>query len=432
MKKGRVEILRMVLRTAPNTSPGRAAAAQLNAMKRKVLVFPMIVGACFGIQICAHAALFQITATGPTTVSAGANRLQTLLDDAILGRGAFQPFAGASNYQIALHYAERNRPLTFNLTTSSSSNATTYVLSGPGGYSITNSQRGRIADRAQRDVRRQAGFLPNQTRSSLVSVTDGNPASTTALLAEQAFEEFVLYGMERDATGKMETALRLAPDVGTIRADSFRGTSYTLPLSYRFPLSRRVGLAVNVPLNYTEIEGASIYRSGLIFGVPVRLLTLDTNALWAWQVTPSGGAEIGVSSDLAEGALVGQLALSSALSRDFRVCKLTLGNHISVYETGAIGDYESDLSQQILKTGLKVDVPVGGRWAVQAWGIHTHFVQEAALNDFYTVGGAVAYRFAPQSTNPLKAYGGLSLGFYCHLGSDYAYPHLRLGTDWKF
>lgn len=320
---------------------------------------------------------------------------------------------------------------------------TNYVVSGSGGYVSTNGARGGLANNLGNDVERgYRGPLGSVLRKSLIAVTDGNPAATTALLAEQTFEEFAAGPQEQwsgmqariraGATTASGASLQAAPSVGVINAGSFHGTTYSLPLTYRRRLSTRVGLSISLPLNYVEVEDAEVYRAGVLVGVPVRVVGLAPESCWLWQVTLSGGCMAGVSSDLLDGAVVEQGAVSSALTGVFGPCRLTMGNQFSLFETTPIAGYSTSLSQQLLKNGLRFEVPWRPNWTLQLWAIHTRFVQTAALQDYATVGGTMAWRTPPGWPLPWMRGGTLNLGAYSHFGTDYRAPHFRIGTEWKF
>ena len=107
-----------------------------------------------------------------------------------------------------------------------------------------------------------------------------------------------------------------------------------------------------------------------------------------------------------------------------------MGNHVSWLEgiPVDVGDYSvsSGVSQLLLKNGLQVSVPLGTRWLATAYGLYTRFLDDAAVQDYFTVGGEVGFKILPTSQSYLK------LGFYSDLGSDYKSGNLRLGTGWKF
>ena len=92
----------------------------------------------------------------------------------------------------------------------------------------------------------------------------------------------------------------------------------------------------------------------------------------------------------------------------------------------------TDISQQILKNGLQLTVPLGRRWLGQISGTWTHFVQRAAVTDYATLGGHMAYRLLGKRDTDRVRRGYLFLGAYVDLGNRYTSPHFRAGTGWQY
>jgi hypothetical protein len=387
--------------------------------------------------------LFEVTMSPSTgsggSVTARGNDLTALLDDAILGRRQFANFAAGGNYLITVNYGGTANALA--LTFTSVSNV--YTIASKAGFTSTSSNRASLVSAVDGALKRRPDDLGfNPAAHSLISVNDGNPEATTALMGKESFDTYAMLPSptrdEREGSTMRIASMQpgqssadVSADVGRIRVRSFDGTSYTLPISYRRQLTDRVGMAVGIPVNYTEIEGAQIYRGGLGLGFPVRLLMPGTNQPWFWQVALSGSGVAAVSDDMVEGAWVVQGAFNNALSYDLPACTLSMGNHLSVYGSESFHGYDSKVSQQITKNGLKVGVPIGRGWVVETWGIHNYFVQDAAVRNYFSVGGTLAYRRGPKGNlgwNRPTAY----LSFYTEISDHYVTSHLRLGSQWKF
>jgi hypothetical protein len=54
------------------------------------------------------------------------------------------------------------------------------------------------------------------------------------------------------------------------------------------------------------------------------------------------------------------------------------------------------------------------------------------VDDYFTVGGSVAYRFLGKAGAPKAKRGYVFGGVYADLADHYTAPHVRLGTGWKF
>jgi len=153
-------------------------------------------------------------------------------------------------------------------------------------------------------------------------------------------------------------------------------------------------------------------------------------------VAPSMHVEGAGSGNFSVGALLYGGGLSSLLAYEFPGVTLSMGNQITFHEASEmdLGEFKTrpDISQQILKNGLQLTVPVGRRWLVQAGGTWTHFVQRAAVQDYATLGGHLAYRLLGKREADRIGRGYLFLGAYVDLGNDYTSPHIRAGTGWQF
>ena len=129
------------------------------------------------------------------------------------------------------------------------------------------------------------------------------------------------------------------------------------------------------------------------------------------------------------GGAIGQGGLSSMLTYDFGKFSLTMGNYFGCFEgipiTVSGYSFNPDISQQITKNGLKVSIPIKQHWVFEVYGIHTKFLESAAVNQYVTVGAEFGWRSASN-----KSY--WSIGFYSDIAGNYTSTHAKIGTSWKF
>ena len=120
---------------------------------------------------------------------------------------------------------------------------------------------------------------------------------------------------------------------------------------------------------------------------------------------------------------------TSYLSYRWNRWEFSMGNHVSFHEglSVTVDEYEfdPDVSQQILKNGLKVGRSLGQRWYAEGYVIDTEFLQDAFISRYLTVGAGVGYR-GPNR----KGY--VMIGLYGNFGDDYSSGNLQFGTGWKF
>jgi hypothetical protein len=393
--------------------------------------------AVFAPQPTLNAAdLFTLTANGVGTVTVGANNVVDLIERAVNRSDAF---AGLGNITSAsLNYGGVANAITF---TSPAQGQSTITIPSTG-FSRNFNTTAQLTDFLKTDGSAEvAKFLKAMSAQSLVTITDGNPNASTARTASEAFQS---YGMSFAETREEKNADKptgragfgIIADVGSFDANGIKGTVYSLPMFARFKLTDRVGLDFNLPLNYTEVEGAKAFGLGLGLGIPVKVIPRAKDSPWYWQLTPFGGANATASKDLAAGGLLANGGLNSLLSHDFGAFTLSMGNHFSLYEgiPITVSGYKFDpgVSQQMVKNGLKLDVPIGNRWIFDVYAVHTKFLTAAALDQYITVGGEIGYRFLGKPDAAKKGGGYLKLGLYADVGDNYTSAHAQFGSGWKF
>lgn len=309
------------------------------------------------------------------------------------------------------------------------------------------------------------GLQQTITASSFIAPNDGTPHSSTALLANRAYDQFAteeVWTREERAnpppSGEPAVSVSVMPDVGRINADGYQGTIYTLPFDQRITLHKRTGLFLDLTPSYIDIEGSDIFQLAMGIGIPAFVLidqevprqkttepgtpvdatTERWGTHWLWRVAPSVAAVGSVSEDFNTGGWIIQGSLTSLVSYDTPRFTISMGNHFSFYgsKTLSEGGYEFDpgVSQQIFKNGLHLSVPLAQRWVAKFYGIQTHFVQNVAVDNYYTVGANVIYRFADPGKykNILTRRGYFFIGAYADLASHYSSPHIRFGSVWNF
>lgn len=377
-------------------------------LSRRLSLAALTLSLLAGTATTQAADLFTITATGGPTVTVSANNVVDLIERAVNRSDSFASLAGFVNG--SLNYAGVANAITYTSGAAGSS-----IIQIPStGFSKNFNTTAELTDFLKKDGSAElAKFFKAMTAQSLVTITDGNPTASTARSGTDAYQN---YGMtfaetreEKDANkaSSSRTGFGIIADVGRFDANGIKGTVYSLPMFARFKLTDRVGLDFNLPLNYTKIEGADAFGLGLGVGVPVKVIPRAKDSPWYWQLTPFGGANVTASRDLAAGGLLANGGVNSLLAHDFGPVTLSMGNHFSLYEGVPItvSGYKFDpgVSQQILKNGLKLDVPIGQRWIFDVYAVHTKFLTSAALDQYFTVGGEVATASSASATPPRKA-----------------------------
>ena len=421
--------------------------SQAKRVTHTLTKYIMACAALVGLQQQVQAKdLFTVTATGGApTVTVGSNDVLSLIRDAVNAQNQFAAFNG-NNLNGSLNYAGVNNAISFNVNAA----GTSALLSIPSigfSHNFTGVNRSDTQQQIENFLKSDgsdvmARFLKAMSTASLVSVTDGNPNSTTAFAASQAYGNYAMTTAEtreekespQQDTGHV--ALGIVADVGTFDANGFKGQAYSLPLYARFKLSERVGLNLDIPLSYVQVESADIFGFGVGIGLPTKVVLKTKDNPWLWQVSPYGGANASASKDFLAGGLIANGGINSLLAYDFGKVTLSMGNHFSLHESVpmTIDGYTFDpgVSQYIIKNGLKLDIPLGRRWVVDFYAVHTKFLEAAALDQYYTIGGELGYRTASKPGAAKKKSGYVKFGIYSDIGKDYTSAHAQFGTGWKF
>ncbi|AXQ29674.1 hypothetical protein D0B54_13730 [Solimonas sp. K1W22B-7] len=141
-----------------------------------------------------------------------------------------------------------------------------------------------------------------------------------------------------------------------INGSKYRSTTLQLPFSYtvKFDADPRRKLSFELPLSYTDNEGAASYSAGfsLAYTHPV-----SDN----WSLTPAVGIGATGSEDLGAGGGLASYSLTSSYSHRLGDWALSLGNSIGRYESVGIkiGDIEAeyDVQNTVFTNGLLVSGP---------------------------------------------------------------------------
>ena len=228
----------------------------------------------------------------------------------------------------------------------------------------------------------------------------------------------------------------ISAEYGRFKLNGVSGTNYGLPLSTSFDITDRVGLNLGLPLIYSEIGDATAYGVGLSVGLPVKVFQPKEQKGLFWQLTPTFGGTGVASKELETGGVIVNGGISSLASYDFGPVALSVGNHISTFEStdAKFGGYryETGISQRVIKNGLKVDVPIGQRWVVDVYTVHNKLSGSEVLDSYMTYGADLAFRVIGDQKKAKGGMGQLSVGFRTDQGTGYRATNLQFGSGWKF
>jgi hypothetical protein len=228
----------------------------------------------------------------------------------------------------------------------------------------------------------------------------------------------------------------ISAEYGRFKLNGVSGTNYGLPLATSFDITDRVGLNLGLPLIYSEIGDATAYGVGVSVGLPVRVFQPKEQTGLFWQLTPTFGGTGVTSKELETGGVIINGGISSLASYDFGPVAVSVGNHISTYESTdtKFGGYryETGVSQRVIKNGLKVDVPIGQRWVVDVYAVHNKLTGSEVLDNYMTYGADLAFRVIGDQKKAKDGIGQLSVGFRTDQGTGYRATNIQFGSGWKF
>jgi hypothetical protein len=268
-------------------------------------------------------------------------------------------------------------------------------------------------------------------------LSDGTPDSTTALIADTTFYGFGSLS-ENMALGILETSEPPRPstisvtfNAGEFDFEGEHGKTYTIPIAGGFKINDRVRLDYEIPLQYVTIANTSLMLAGATVDLPVKVILPSPDQPWSWTMTPIAAFAASGSREI-----IGGGALSDLFMYRWHGITASYGNYISFFEGNVLTSndprFPAGVSQQIMKNGLRFDVPFHNDWIVDIYGIYTQFFQSAQIPSYATIGVEVGHRFTWNVEGQNVDLGYLSLGLYSEFGNNYQSGHIQIGSAWRF
>ena len=364
----------------------------------------------------------RTTSGTPQTIRVSGNDLTELADNLVETQDQFlaldaQAFNATLRYgglENAVRYSQNAGGTSATLTIPSTGFSRTFTAANE------EDLRDQIEDFLREDgADEYAKLLRSINEQTVIGVTDGNPLATTALLSDLAFDRFGLQFrpmLAPEHPNKITGGLSLDVQSGISDADESDGWFGTAVLGSEFRLNDGAAISVGTLFNYRDVEGASVYNIGVVVGLPLQLLAARGKTQdMSWQVTPFFESGAGGSVDLAAGGTFLGGGVASSFSVRAKPFTFVLGNQISFYEGFPIDfgefDFETDLSQQVLKNGLRVAYEVNEGFLVDVGVTYTNFLNEAAVEAYFTPSAGVLFRMGENS--------GIRLGYRGDFGDDY-------------
>jgi hypothetical protein len=374
---------------------------------------------------------------GPDSLTVGSSSFLDLIDDLVNARAEFTVFDGME-YNATLDYLGVGDAMNFFLN-GSGTEAFLEIPSLGFSESFFGGSREEVYDQIEDWFKKDgadvyADFLKSIAKESAASVTDGNPTAATAAAAQSSFETLGWTPIEDlltepGAASPNYSGFGLGFNSGRFKAGNLRGSKSDLALPFKFRLSDRLSLAGSIPVQWIDLEGAKVYGVGAHLALPYRMRMMSKEEPMNWRLTPMIGMTLRASGDLASGAALFQYGLINSI--DYRINSkwiICIVNQLSGYQslTVTYDDYEfdPDITQIILKNGVRGVTKVSDRWILDAYLVDTRFLESAAVKQFWTIGGSAMFK--------LTKTRNLQFGANYDTGDDFSAWSVGLSTAWRF
>jgi hypothetical protein len=387
------------------------------------LVFPAFAAILVGGHTLLAADFFGVTASGGgTSVTVGGSNLINLTDNLINEQGSFAPLAG-QNLTGAVSYAGIPNALLFTENAAQTQATITIPLTGFTKTFVGTSSadlQNQIKDFLKKDAEEAyAQFLEAVNEKSKVALLDGNPQSSTALIANDLFTRFGLHNEQSTQPGA-GPYFDLNVNGGTIRADDLNGTWAEVAFNVGARFTDNVALSFGTALDYRNEANSEAYTTAEEVALPITFINNRGNGI-SWQVTPWGFGGFAASYDqVAGGILVGGGATSS-LALHAGPVTLTLGDQINYAHGVDIAydgyGFDTNIDQWIFKNGVDAAFQFPGTPIfVDASISYSNFLRDAAVPNFWSPTAGVGITLGGNSSLKFSYAGDFGKGYNANGG----------------
>jgi hypothetical protein len=227
-----------------------------------------------------------------------------------------------------------------------------------------------------------------------------------------------------------DTGLRIRFDAqaGISDADGLESTFVNLSGSVEYRVNRFWGIAASFPISYYDVEGADVFTAGAHVDVPIRLVQQDDGKGFTFQVAPGALIAGSGSYEMVSGGLfwgVGGTAMASYEMNDWLFSAAASYTHFdSISLELSEFEFDPDLTQDYVRVGGKASYNIGDNAYVFGGASYTDFLDEAAVDNYYSPTAGVGVRTAGDF-NVRLAYEG-------DFGDDYEAHKVQLGVQLPF
>lgn len=262
-------------------------------------------------------------------------------------------------------------------------------------------------------------------RSPVVVAAVGD---TPDIFADARAREAQLQAQNEIGFGVMYTATTAESAGG-----DYETTGIVVPLSYTVKLDSdpRKKIRIDLPLGYSDTDGAATYSLGLGFAYTHPISDV-------WTLTPALGVGATGSDDLGAAGGVSSYSLTSAYTWRLGGFALSMGNAIGKYDALAlkIGDVEAeaDVSNTVLTNGLLLTGPnslLARNLVMEYFITDTRVTGDDVYADTYDEIG-IALGYARSNAGVIDSYSKLGLSYLMGSGDFDDISSLRLNLSVRF
>lgn len=394
------------------------------------------------LPLCAIQLFEATTAHGGITASSSSSRFDDMIDSAVrlaLTRITTNPgpFTATVTYLGA--------PSTFTVTPGfDGTTLSLHVKSVGFEKTFTGTSTAEVGKKVEQYLRSDsAAIITNFSQAaaltSAFSITDGNPASSTASAARSIFFNQGL-SLAQDSADDKTTAGSafglgsLSVSRGTIEADiagrTYRGEQVRIDatlLSLR--VNDRLRLELPITAEYSDIEETEFFGAGATLVAPISIITDSPEHPFGWKVVPVLGVHSRGSFDAGAGGISWHVGLVSVANwRLGDRFAFSVINQITTHQDLPVdvGDYafDSNINQTILKNGLRLTTVLTPKLQNNLYLIDTRFLNEAAVESYYTAGASLDFRAGRQMS--------AGVGIESDFADNYRSLLVRLYLNWTW
>lgn len=235
------------------------------------------------------------------------------------------------------------------------------------------------------------------------------------------------------AQNELSMGLLASSTTAKVAGGDFVSTGLTVPLSYTVKLDSdpRKKIRFDLPLTYTETEGAVSYAmgAGLAYTHPLSDV---------WSLTPAVGVGATGSEDLGAAGGVGAYSLTSAYTWRFDSFALSMGNSVGRYEALGIkiGDIEAEaeIANTVFTNGFLLTGPnslIAKNLVIEYSLVDTRITGDAVYSDGYDEIG-VALGHIDTEMGVIDSYTKVGLSYLIGDGLQGDISSIRLNLTSRF